>query len=118
MGIDLNPLAIERARESKLSLGLSRDSTVDFKVGSVSGLPVSDGSIDTMVAFDCLEHVMAPLPILKDWYRVLRSGGKCLIEWFPYKGPWGPHMESLSSDSLGACHLRTERHVSRRRENL
>ena len=21
--------------------------------------------------------------------------GKCLIEWFPFKGPWGPHMESL-----------------------
>ena len=38
---------------------------------------------------------MAPGPILRDWYRVLRPGGRCLIEWFPYKGPWGPHMEAL-----------------------
>lgn len=26
---------------------------------------------------------------------MLRPGGKCLLEWFPFKGPWGPHMESL-----------------------
>ena len=38
---------------------------------------------------------MSPAPILRDWYRILRPGGRCLIEWFPYKGPWGPHMEAL-----------------------
>ncbi len=95
LGVDLNTQAIERARQSMQIAAPPANVTLDFKVGSVTGLPVPDGSIDTVVAFDCLEHVMAPLPILKDWYRVLRPGGKCLIEWFPYKGPWGPHMESL-----------------------
>jgi len=95
LGVDLNPQAIERACQAAQSSATPAGVRLDFKVGSVTGLPVPDGSIDTLVAFDCLEHVMAPLPILKDWYRVLRPGGKCLIEWFPYKGPWGPHMESL-----------------------
>jgi SAM-dependent methyltransferase len=64
-------------------------------LGSTGGLPVPDASFDTLLAFDCLEHVMSPEAILKDWHRVLRPGGRCLIEWFPYKGPWGPHMEAL-----------------------
>lgn len=38
---------------------------------------------------------MSPLPVFQEWHRVLRPGGKCLVEWFPFKGPWGPHMESL-----------------------
>ena len=38
---------------------------------------------------------MSPESILRDWFRVLRPNGRCLIEWFPFKGPGGPHMESL-----------------------
>lgn len=95
IGVDLSPTAIERARVAKSNVVLPSGVTVDFEIGAETGLPVADRSIDTLVAFDCLEHVMSPLPIFHDWYRVLRPGGKCLIEWFPYKGPWGPHMESL-----------------------
>jgi len=65
--------------------------------------------VDTLLAFDCLEHVMSPLPILQDWYRVLRPGGRCLIEWFPYKGPWGPHMESLIPIPWAASRWRKSR---------
>jgi len=95
IGVDLNPSAIERAKATQSTTAIAPGVTVDFEVGSETGLPVPDGSIDTIVAFDCLEHVMSPLPIFQDWHRVLRPGGKCLIEWFPYKGPWGPHMEAL-----------------------
>lgn len=95
IGVDLNPDALERARATRPVASLPAGVEVEFALGSVAMLPVPDCSIDTLVAFDCLEHVMSPLPILQDWYRVLRPGGKCLIEWFPYKGPWGPHMDSL-----------------------
>lgn len=95
IGVDLSQPAIDRAKAAKSDTPLPQGVTVDFQVGSETGLPLPDRSIDTLVAFDCLEHVMSPLPIFLDWYRVLRPGGKCLIEWFPYKGPWGPHMESL-----------------------
>ena len=91
IGVDLNAEAVERARTSARARGLQ----AEFLTGSTEALPVPDRSFDTLLAFDCLEHVMAPGPILSDWYRVLRPGGRCLIEWFPYKGPWGPHMEAL-----------------------
>ena len=87
-GVDLNEAAIERARRSG-------GGAVEFLVGSTAGVPLADASIDTITAFDCLEHVMTPTAIMRDWFRVLRPGGRVLLEWYPYRGPWGPHMESL-----------------------
>lgn len=95
IGVDLNEAAIRRANEMLREQHLPPDAKVEFRLGTVDRMPVADRSIDTIIAFDCLEHVMQPLPIFREWHRVLRSGGKCLLQWFPYKGPWGPHMESL-----------------------
>ena len=95
IGVDINQPSIERARAHLSHVAIPPGVDIEFRLGSTDGLPVPDQSIDTLVAFDCLEPVMSPLPIFQDWYRVLRPGGRCLIEWFPYKGPWGPHMESL-----------------------
>jgi ubiquinone/menaquinone biosynthesis C-methylase UbiE len=95
LGVDINGPAIERARASRAETPIPEGVRVEFAVGTTEALPVADRSFDTLLAFDCLEHVMSPSPILRDWYRVLRPGGRCLIEWFPYKGPWGPHMEAL-----------------------
>jgi SAM-dependent methyltransferase len=88
VGVDLNPSGIERARQA--ASGRAR-----FVLGTPDGIPLPDASFDVVVAFDCLEHVMTPTAILREWRRVLRPGGRCLIEWYPYTGPWGPHMESL-----------------------
>ncbi|SFP90399.1 Methyltransferase domain-containing protein [Nitrosomonas cryotolerans] len=95
VGVDINNIAIERAKKALTRAVLPDSVDVEFLLGSTDQLPVSDQSFDTLLAFDCLEHVMSPQLILRDWYRTLRPGGRCLIEWFPYKGPWGPHMEAL-----------------------
>lgn len=95
LGVDLYPEAVRRASAALRARQLPEETRVEFRLGAVDGIPAPDDSIDTIVAFDCMEHVMSPLPILREWRRILRRGGKCLIEWFPYKGPWGPHMESL-----------------------
>lgn len=95
VGVDLDEAAIERARAKLSQLAPSRRNAVGFITGSADQLPVPDRCFDTILAFDCLEHVMSPRSILNDWYRVLRPGGRCLIEWFPYKGPWGPHMQDV-----------------------
>lgn len=95
VGVDINEEAIARAKDAlQKAKDLSRVN-VQFTSGSPTSIPLPDMSVDVVLAFDCLEHVMSPAPILREWLRVLRPGGRCLIEWFPYKGPWGPHMESL-----------------------
>jgi ubiquinone/menaquinone biosynthesis C-methylase UbiE len=95
LGVDINAAGIDRAKASLANVPPIEGIDIDFALGSTDGLPVPDRSFDTLLAFDCLEHVMSPGPILHEWYRVLRPGGCCLIQWFPYKGPWGPHMEAL-----------------------
>ena len=93
-GVDIDKAALARAQEV-LQTRESGSTQLRFVEGSTSTLPLEDNSVDVITAFDCLEHVMDPAAILADWARVLRPGGRVLIEWFPFKGPWGPHMEAL-----------------------
>lgn len=93
-GVDIDTAALSRAK-SALGLRPEFANTLRFVEGDVTGLPLADESVDVITAFDCMEHVMAPGEILRDWARVLRPGGRVLLEWFPFKGPWGPHMEAL-----------------------
>ena len=93
-GVDIDTAALDRAKAELAGLPEFAD-TLRFVEGDVAGLPVEDESVDVITAFDCMEHVMEPGAILADWARVLRPGGRVLLEWFPYKGPWGPHMEAL-----------------------
>jgi ubiquinone/menaquinone biosynthesis C-methylase UbiE len=95
LGVDISEPGITKANSRLAQTPIPAGVQVEFQLGTTAGLPVPDASFDTLLAFDCLEHVMSPEAILKDWHRVLRPGGRCLIEWFPYKGPWGPHMEAL-----------------------
>jgi ubiquinone/menaquinone biosynthesis C-methylase UbiE len=93
-GVDIDTDALARA-QAELARRPEFADTLRFIEGDIAGLPVDDASVDLITAFDCMEHVMEPGSILKDWARVLRPGGRVLLEWFPFKGPWGPHMEAL-----------------------
>ena len=93
-GVDLYAHDLERARRT-LARHPEYGEVLRFIQGDAERIPVPDESADLITAFDCLEHVMEPAPILAEWERVLRPGGRVLIEWFPFKGPWGPHMEAL-----------------------
>ncbi len=94
-GVDLYARDIERAGEALARMTPAPAMPVRFLLGDPARIPADDASADTLLAFDCLEHVMEPAAILAEWHRVLRPGGRVLIEWFPYAGPYGPHMNSL-----------------------
>jgi SAM-dependent methyltransferase len=95
VGVDIDPDGLARAREAAKNASVPPGGDIEFIQGTPTSIPVPDQSFDTILAFDCMEHIMSPSAVLREWGRVLRPAGRCLIEWVPYKGPWGPHMESL-----------------------
>jgi SAM-dependent methyltransferase len=95
VGVELHGPSVARAQARAAALSLPEGVSLEFLQGRVDGLPVPDERFDTLLAFDCMEHVMQPRAVLLDWHRVLRPGGRALLEWYPYLNPWGPHMEAL-----------------------
>ena len=57
LGVDLSVAAIDRAKASLATAPWTGGIDIDFAVGSTERLPVADQSFDTLLAFDCLEHV-------------------------------------------------------------
>ncbi|MCB9832868.1 MAG: class I SAM-dependent methyltransferase [Planctomycetes bacterium] len=92
--IDVDPerVASARARAAAMSLPVRPD----FRVASnTTAIDLPDDSIDLILCFDVLEHVMDYEQILPEWRRVLRPGGRVFIWWVPWFHPYGHHVESL-----------------------
>lgn len=47
--------------------------------GDVGKLPVRSASSDVVITRSVMEHVQNPLAVYQEFYRVLRSGGVCII---------------------------------------
>lgn len=95
VGVELHGPSVEESRARASERSFPAGTVVEFLEGREDGMPLPDASFDALLAFDCVEHIMRPEELFREWHRVLRPGGRALIEWFPYSGPWGPHMESL-----------------------
>lgn len=48
-------------------------------LGSVESIPLENKSIDSIVSTQVLEHVKDPQKAINEFYRILKSGGYCLI---------------------------------------
>jgi GT2 family glycosyltransferase/ubiquinone/menaquinone biosynthesis C-methylase UbiE len=73
-GIDIEPAAVEHARERYGSLP-----GVEFSVGDILAVPFPDASFDAVVCFEAIEHVADPARVLDEIVRVLRPGGIALV---------------------------------------
>lgn len=94
IGLELVEEGIRLANERLAKLQTEVD--MSFRVSSSPDtVELEDESVDVILCFDVLEHVMNIDGILSEWRRILRPGGKILIWWVPWFHPWGPHIESL-----------------------
>jgi len=88
IGVDIDAEAVANARKNY------QNDNVEFHVGTIEGIPLSDNSVDTIVCYDVFEHVEKPAEILKEINRILKPGGKIIIGTWGWKHPFAPHLWS------------------------
>jgi len=78
MGVDINPHGIRNAQ--RLAAARNVAERVSFQaVDAGERLPFDDGTFDAVVSNDAMCHIPNRLDVLREWHRVLRSGGRMLF---------------------------------------
>lgn len=89
-GVDLSPLAIEFTRR-RCPPG------TELREAAVTELPWSDGVFDAVVSADVLYHVDDDAAALREFFRVLRPGGRLVINVPAYRWLWSYHDVAVHS---------------------
>ena len=77
VGIDINPEAIQAARERSASMEIGNNPS--FQMADAAGrLPFADDVFDAVFCNDSINHLPDRLNVLREWHRILRPGGKIL----------------------------------------
>jgi SAM-dependent methyltransferase len=94
-GIDLSEPLIQSATARAATLtGLAARPRF-FTASNPKTIDLPEASIDVILCFDVLEHIMDYEDILNEWRRLLRPAGRVFIWWVPWLHPYGHHIESL-----------------------
>jgi ubiquinone/menaquinone biosynthesis C-methylase UbiE len=75
-GFDATPAMLDKARKRCAEAGLTN---VDFRHGGAESLPFADGTFDGVVTRLAIHHFVDPLRVLKEVFRVTRSGGRLVV---------------------------------------
>jgi SAM-dependent methyltransferase len=95
VGVELDPDAVDRARAEG----------VDAHIGDVTALPFEDGSYDTAVLVDVLEHIPEPVRVVREALRVARRN---VLVTVPNVGEY----DRLARYGVTYWHLVTSDHVN------
>lgn len=81
-----------RAEAEELAKELSLADKFRFICADAAALPFADGSIDTIIMNDAMEHVARPEAVLAEVMRVLAPGGRLFVNFPPINHPFGAHL--------------------------
>jgi SAM-dependent methyltransferase len=77
-GVDINEHGVENGRRLAEDRGLADRVRFD-SVDASKPLPFSDATFDAVLSNDAMCHIANRLDALRDWHRVVRSGGRILF---------------------------------------
>jgi SAM-dependent methyltransferase len=89
-GVDLSPLAIALAR-GRCPAG------ADLREAAVTALPWGEAAFDAVVSADVLYHVDDDAAALREFFRVLRPGGRLVLNVPAYRWLWSYHDVAVHS---------------------
>jgi ubiquinone/menaquinone biosynthesis C-methylase UbiE len=65
--------------EAMLAVARQKVPAADFRTGRLEALPVDDGSVDLLTCTLALTHVEHLEPVMREFARVLRPGGRAIL---------------------------------------
>lgn len=100
VGLEINPIMVEKAKSRLHTLQLP----VQIHQGSIEEIPFEDGTFDFILSESVLAFVNKP-KALKEFYRVLKKGGRLIANEMTMNMRLSPHeekeiMDFYSVDSL------------------
>lgn len=84
-----------RSEAESLAAELSLADKFGFVCADAAALPFADGSIDTIIMNDAMEHVADPEAVIDECLRVLSPGGRLFVNFPPINHPFGAHLSDL-----------------------
>lgn len=94
-GLDVVPEYRGEAERFSQEVGL--DDRTTFITSDAADMPFPEGSFDTIILNDTIEHLDRPDPALEECLRVLVPGGRIYVSFPPYYHPHGAHL----TDAIG-----------------
>ena len=93
VGMDI----VERYREEAEALArtLGFAGRFEFVHGDAANTGFPDGSFDTVIMNDAMEHVDRPEAVLAEVRRILKPGGRLYVNFPPINHPFGAHLSDL-----------------------
>lgn len=76
IGVDMTPEMLMKARAGAAALGLKN---VEFREGYAETLPLPDASADVVISNGVLNLTLDKTATLREWFRVLRPGGRLQV---------------------------------------
>ena len=110
-GIEQSKEYVEILQKEVITRGISNIGQV--KYGSVTDIPYPDKTFDLIVSGDVLEHVKDDVKAVKEFYRVLRHGGFCVVSvpalpssW-DFSDDWAGHLRRYTKEGLVSLFKKT-----------